>query len=334
MSERVVVTGAAGFIGSHVVDALLARGDTVLGIDNFDPFYREEVKRANVEAALVNPRFTLVEADIRDDAGMRRALGEFRPEIVLHFAAKAGVRPSIADPAGYADVNVRGTAVILEAARQAGTTRVVAASSSSVYGNSSQPPFREDDAAVQPVSPYAATKRAAELVCESHAQLYPEARVISLRLFTVYGPRQRPDLAIHKFTRLMLAGSPVPFFGDGSDSRDYTFIGDILQGILGAVERTRSVSLRHEIFNLGESATTTLSELVTLLEQATGCRAILDRQPAQLGDVRRTCADISRARALLGYRPGVAVAEGVRQFVSWYRAMNGPDVARRASGIR
>lgn len=333
MAERVLVTGAAGFIGSHVVDALLARGDRVIGLDNFDPFYDVAVKRRNLSAAQAQPGFHLFEGDVRDPDAVERAIAAAEPEVIVHLAARAGVRPSIEAPALYADVNVTGTTVVLEAARAAGVSRLVVASSSSVYGDDSSPPFRESETAVQPVSPYAATKRSAELVCECYAGLYPALRIISLRFFTVYGPRQRPDLAIHKFTRLISSGAPIPFFGDGSQSRDYTYITDILLGVIGAVDRTRGTGPGHEIFNLGESATTTLTELVALIERSLGSRAVLERLPAQPGDVARTFADITRARALLGYEPRVPIAEGIPRFVEWYLAEQAAATlpSRRAS---
>jgi UDP-glucuronate 4-epimerase len=319
MTERVLVTGAAGFIGSHTVDALLDRGGEVVGIDNFDPFYDPAIKRENLADALRHPGFTLETVDVRDTTAMQRVIERAAPDVIVHLAARAGVRPSIADPALYADVNVTGTTVVLEAARAAGVTRLVIASSSSVYGNGAREPFREDDPALHPVSPYAAPTRAAELVCEAYSSLYPELRIVSLRFFTVYGPRQRPDLAIHKFTRLISRGEPIPFFGDGSYSRDYTYSTDILQGVLGAIDRTGTTALRHEIYNLGESATTTLSELVALIEAAVGRPARLDRLPAQPGDVTRTFADISRARAALGYSPSVPIRDGIPLFVDWFR---------------
>ncbi|HEX6534974.1 MAG TPA: GDP-mannose 4,6-dehydratase [Gemmatimonadaceae bacterium] len=320
MTERVLVTGAAGFIGSHLVDALLARGCAVTGLDNLDPFYDPAVKRENLADAGAHPAFELVEGDVRDADLVGALVARVRPDAIVHLAARAGVRPSIEQPASYADVNVRGTTVVLEAARAARISRLVVASSSSVYGDSSRPPFREDDPAIRPVSPYAATKRAGELLCETFSTLEPWMRIISLRFFTVYGPRQRPDLAIHKFTRLIDAGCPIPFFGDGSTSRDYTYITDILGGVLGAIDRTREVPVRHEIINLGESATTTLSELVTHIEQALGRRAVLEHHPPQPGDVRCTYADITRARTLLGYAPAVPVREGIPRFVAWFRS--------------
>jgi UDP-glucuronate 4-epimerase len=331
VSERALVTGAAGFIGSHVVDTLLERGWSVTGLDNFDSFYDPAVKRANLDAASRHERFRLIEGDVRDLALMRRAVEESEPDVVIHLAARAGVRPSIEQPTLYAEVNVGGTAAVLEAAIRGGVRRLVVASSSSVYGDSATAPFKESDPALQPVSPYAATKRAAELICECWAALAPRARIISLRFFTVYGPRQRPDLAIHKFTRLLLADRPIPFFGDGESSRDYTYITDILDGVLGAVSRTADGGGGHEIFNLGESATTSLSELVRLLEEATEKRAVLERLPAQQGDVRRTFADISLARAALGYAPSIPVREGIPRFVKWYKEQAGRHATSAAA---
>lgn len=319
MSERILVTGAAGFIGSHAVEALLARGHTVTGVDNFDPFYDEAIKRRNLAGAATNRRFSLVEADIRDVPAMREALSAASPEVIVHLAARAGVRPSIADPVLYADVNVTGTAVLLETAKALGIRRFVFASSSSVYGNDATPPFRESEPAIRPVSPYAATKRGAELLCETFAALEREMRIISLRFFTVYGPRQRPDLAIHKFTRLIWEGKPIPFFGDGTFSRDYTYVTDTVTGVVGAVDRSATMRPGHEIYNLGESATTTLNELVRLLEAAIGKQAELQRLPEQPGDVRRTFADVSRAREALGYAPSVPIEKGIPMFVDWFR---------------
>ena len=319
MSEKIVVTGAAGFIGSHVVDALLKRGDTVVGIDNFDTFYDPDIKRANLADAMLHPSFELVEADVRDAPAMRRVIDAFHPDAIVHLAARAGVRPSIQDPALYAAVNVLGTTVVLDAARAAKVSRLIVASSSSVYGDDATPPFREDEPAIMPTSPYAATKRAAELMCGTYAGLCAWMRIISLRFFTVYGPRQRPDLAIHSFTRRIIAGEPVPFFGDGTAERDYTYISDTVQGVLGAIDRTRTSAPGHEIFNLGESAVTSLSALVRLIESAVGRKAVLERLPAQPGDVRRTLADISKARTHLGYAPSVQVGDGIPRFVAWFR---------------
>ena len=327
MAERVLVTGAAGFIGSHLVDALLARGDRVLGVDNFDDFYDPAIKRANIAGARCSSAFTMAEADVRDPAALGAAMDEIEPDVVVHMAARAGVRPSIAAPALYADVNVRGTAALLDAARARGISRVVVASSSSVYGNASRVPFSEDDAAISPVSPYAATKRAAELLCETFAGLEPRLRIVSLRFFTVYGPRQRPDLAIHKFAALISSGRPIPVYGDGSSSRDYTYVTDTVQGVLGAIERTRDPAVRHEVYNLGESQTTTLSELIALLEDALGRKATIDRLPPQAGDVSCTFADISRARDTLGYAPAVPIRDGIPRFVAWFRDTAGRGAA-------
>lgn len=327
MAERVLVTGAAGFIGSHVVDALLARGDRVLGVDNFDDFYDPAVKRANVAQACRSTAFTMVDADVRDAAAITRAIETIKPDVIVHLAARAGVRPSIAAPAVYADVNVRGTAVVLEAARAAGIQRVVFASSSSVYGNASRVPFSESDAAIQPVSPYAATKRAAELLCETFTELEPRLRIVSLRFFTVYGPRQRPDLAIHKFASLISSGRPIPVYGDGSSSRDYTYVTDTVQGVLAAIDRTRRSDVRHELFNLGESQTTTLAQLIALLEDALGREATIERLPPQPGDVLCTFADISRARDTLGYAPMVPIQDGIPRFVAWFRDTAGRGAA-------
>ena len=327
MAERVLVTGAAGFIGSHLVDALLARGDRVLGVDNFDDFYDPAIKRANIAGARCSSAFTMAEADVRDPAALGAAMDTIEPDVVVHMAARAGVRPSIAAPALYADVNVRGTAALLDAARARGISRAVVASSSSVYGNASRVPFSEDDAAISPVSPYAATKRAAELLCETFAGLEPRLRIVSLRFFTVYGPRQRPDLAIHKFAALISSGRPIPVYGDGSSSRDYTYVTDTVQGVLGAIERTRDHEVRHEVYNLGESQTTTLSELIALLEDALGRKAMIDRLPPQAGDVSCTFADISRARDTLGYAPAVPIRDGIPRFVAWFRDTAGRGAA-------
>ncbi|HEY3583595.1 MAG TPA: NAD-dependent epimerase/dehydratase family protein [Casimicrobiaceae bacterium] len=322
-----LVTGAAGFIGSHLVDALLARGDRVLGVDNFDDFYDPAIKRANIAGARCSSAFTMAEADVRDPAALGAAMDEIEPDVVVHMAARAGVRPSIAAPALYADVNVRGTAALLDAARARGISRVVVASSSSVYGNASRVPFSEADAAISPVSPYAATKRAAELLCETFAGLEPRLRIVSLRFFTVYGPRQRPDLAIHKFAALISSGRPIPVYGDGSSSRDYTYVTDTVQGVLGAIERTRDPAVRHEVYNLGESQTTTLRELIALLEDALGQKATIDRLPPQAGDVSCTYADISRARDTLGYAPAVPIRDGIPRFVAWFRDTAGRGAA-------
>jgi len=317
---RVLVTGAAGFIGSHVAERLVARGDEVVGLDNFDAFYPRAVKEANVAALCRGPRFRLVEGDIRDATVVADLV---TPETVtVHLAARAGVRPSLEEPAVYASVNIEGTAVLLEAARRAGARRFVFGSSSSVYGDTAPVPFSEEWPALLPISPYAATKRAGELLCATFVQLYG-LRVIALRFFTVYGPRQRPDLAIHKFTRLIAAGRAVPFFGDGASERDYTYIDDIVAGVLAAVDWTAAPESALEIVNLGESRTTRLDALVALIARAVGREARLERLPAQPGDVRRTCADVRKAARILGYRPATTVEDGIPRFVRWFEEAHG-----------
>ncbi len=314
MTQTVFITGVAGFIGSHVAEALLRRGEAVVGLDNFDPFYARAIKERNLAALAAYPGFRFVEGDIRDPAALERWGSGRRPDALIHLAAKAGVRPSVADPAGYADVNVLGTVRVLSFARDRAVPRVLFASSSSVYGGNEKVPFSEDDRVDRPVSPYAATKRAGELLCQTFAHLYG-MNVASLRLFTVYGPRQRPEMAIHKFTRLIFEGKEIGLFGDGASRRDYTYIDDIVAGVLGAL----SAPPGHRIYNLGESATISLSDLLSLLEKATGLPAKRRFLPLQPGDVAVTHADISRARAEIGYDPKTPVAEGVEKFVVWFR---------------
>jgi UDP-glucuronate 4-epimerase len=305
--KRVLVTGGAGFIGSHLVKALIDRGDEVTIVDNFDPFYPERLKRRGLDA-----RARLVQADIRDQDAMHRAFAESRPEKVVHLAALAGVRPSLERPDAYMDVNARGTACVLEAARGAGTRRFVLGGSSSVYGAHAQAPFRETARIDSPESPYAASKVASEVLARTFHNLYG-IEVAALRFFTVYGPRQRPDLAIHKFSRRMLAGQPLPFFGDGSSRRDYTWIDDIISGVLAACD----VPLAFDTLNLGGAHTTSLAELVALLEEALGVPAILDRQPAQPGDMPLTSADVTHSGQVLGYAPRTPIQAGVRKFAAW-----------------
>ncbi|MGE0592983.1 MAG: NAD-dependent epimerase/dehydratase family protein [Vicinamibacterales bacterium] len=312
--SHVLVTGGAGFIGSHLTDALLRQGCRVTAIDSFDPFYPREVKERNIEAHRPNPAWRLVEADIRDLSALRANLdGGF--DAVVHLAARAGVRPSIADPVGYLDVNVVGTQNLLELAREWGTPQFVFASSSSVYGVNPRVPWRESDAVLQPISPYASTKVSGELLGHVYSHLYG-IRFIALRFFTVYGPRQRPDLAIHKFARLLLAGRPVPLFGDGTTRRDYTYIDDIVQGIVGALRYTGSP---YEVINLGNNETVTLLDLVRGLEHALGVQAAIEWLPEQPGDVPQTWASVDRARSLLGYDPRTSYAEGVVAFADWLR---------------
>lgn len=310
---NLLVTGGAGFIGSHLVDRLLADGHTVAVVDNFDPFYEAEVKEANIAGHLEQPNYTLHRLDIRDFDGLRRELaGGY--DCIVHLAAKAGVRPSIEDPIAYQEVNVRGTQNLLELAREWQTPQFIFASSSSVYGVNPNVPWREDDYVLQPISPYAGTKVSGELLGHVYSHLYG-IRFIGLRFFTVYGPRQRPDLAIHKFTRLISEGKPVPFFGDGSTSRDYTFVADTVAGIVGAIHYRKTP---YEVINLGNDATVTLAEMVQAIEEAVGKKADLNKQPDQPGDVPRTWASIDKARNLLGYSPQVPFREGIGRFAEWY----------------
>lgn len=310
----VLVTGAAGFIGSHLTDTLLARGDEVVGVDEFNDYYPPALKRANVAHALTNDRFTLHEIDICNEQALRDVFEKTTPEVVVHLAARAGVRPSLKDPNLYHRVNAIGSQYILDACRDFDVGHLVFASSSSVYGGSAQVPFTEADPVMRPVSPYAATKRANELMAHVYHHVYG-LNVTMLRFFTVYGPRQRPDMAIHKFTTAILQGKPIPMFGDGSMLRDYTYIDDIIQGVVCAVDKP----FGYEIFNLGESKTTRLDELVTLIEKHTGKKAVIERHPEQAGDVLVTYADISHARAHLGYAPQIDMDEGIKRFVAWRR---------------
>ncbi|HOK66128.1 MAG TPA: GDP-mannose 4,6-dehydratase [Anaerohalosphaeraceae bacterium] len=309
---RVLVTGAAGFIGSHLCQRLIAEGYSVVGVDNFDPFYEPAVKRRNLADLLKSNRFELKEGDIRDAAFLEAAADG--SDAVVHLAAKAGVRPSIEDPLGYADVNVRGTAAVLESARKNKIRTVLFASSSSVYGNSSRIPFSEDDPVNEPVSPYAATKKAGEMLCRTYHHLYG-MHIFCLRFFTVYGPRQRPDLAIHKFARLIEAGRPVPIYGDGSAERDFTYIDDIIDGTVSALKACRGFA----VYNLGDSCPVRLDDLVSALEEALNKRAERRFLPPQPGDVIRTCADIRKAAEDLGYCPKTSLKEGLARFVQWMR---------------
>ncbi len=313
---RVLLTGAAGFIGSHLVQALTDRGDEVVGIDNFDPFYPRGMKERNLQEVGAHPEFCFYELDMLDVGAVARLL---TPEtIIVHLAAKAGVRPSIADPVGYARANVAGTAAILEAARQAGTSRIVFGSSSSVYGDSTPVPFREDAIAIEPVSPYAATKRAGELLVSSLAPLLG-FRVASLRFFTVFGPRQRPDLAIHAFARRMAQGQPLTLFGNGTQARDYTYSDDIVSGIVAAVDWTATAPVGMDIFNLGGSRPVPLGTLVAELSTALKIEPEIRWAPMQPGDVQLTCADPAKSARVLGFEPKVSFAEGIRRFATWFQ---------------
>ena len=307
--KTILITGAAGFIGSGLTDRLIERGDTVVGVDEFNDYYDPRLKRANLAGAMACPRFSLHELDICDEAGLRTAFDAARPDVVVHLAARAGVRPSLKDPCLYHRVNVIGSQHVLDACRDYGPSHLVFASSSSVYGGCTDVPFRETLPVDRPISPYAATKRMNELMGHVYSHVYG-LNVTMLRFFTVYGPRQRPDMAIHTFAELIEAGKPVPMFGDGSTARDYTYIDDILDGVVKAIDKP----FRFEIFNLGESRTTTLRELIGLVAQALGKSARIEQFPLQPGDVEITCADIAKAKAMLGYNPQIAIEEGLRRF--------------------
>jgi UDP-glucuronate 4-epimerase len=310
-----LVTGGAGFIGSHVCERLLAEGHAVWSLDDLNDFYDPALKRANLnELRARGGRFTSVEADLTDARAVERLCHEVRFDQIIHLAARAGVRPSLEHPALYQRVNVEGTVHLLESARRNGVKKITIASSSSVYGVNSKVPFSESDPIFSAISPYAASK----LACEALGHVYHHVYgldVVMLRLFTVYGPRQRPDLAIHKFARLIDAGKPIPVFGDGSTARDYTYVSDTVDGVMACTRR----EFGFEVFNLGESRTVTLSRLIELLEAALGRKAIVDRLPPQPGDVPITFADISKARERLEYRPTIPIEEGIPRFVEWFR---------------
>lgn len=319
MSERIVVTGAAGFIGSHVCERLVAAGHDVVGLDNFDPFYARAVKERNLAALRGASRFRFAEGDVVKDA-----LPLEGAAAVIHLAARPGVRPSLEDPAGYCEANVTGTARVLDQVRRAGIERVVFGSSSSVYGVGTPAPFAEDAVAATPISPYAATKRAGELLAHAFAHLYG-TRIACLRFFTVYGPRQRPDLAIHRMTALARRGEPVRMFGDGSSERDYTYITDCVDGIVAALGWTarRDGGGEARAFNIGGGSRLRLDRLIELIGRTVGRPVRLEHHPEQPGDVPLTAADLRRSGAELGYRPAVGIEEGLRRFVDWYEETHG-----------
>jgi len=319
-SQRVLLTGGAGFIGSHVAEALLRRGVQLWILDNLDIFYSPEWKRANLEDLRRAGTYEFADVDIRALALLRRHFESARPDIVIHLAARVGVSPSIEQPHLYEQVNVAGTLNLLEMCRQLKVRKFIFGSSSSVYGATSQLPFSENQVELRPISVYAATKLSGEMLCYTYAHLFA-LPVICLRFFSVYGPRQRPDLAIHKFTRLIEAGKPVPIFGDGSAGRDYTWVDDIVAGVMSAVdyEPQPDGGAPFEIFNLGNSHPVTLTEMAALLERITGRTAILKQNPLQPGYAPLTWADISKAGRLLDYRPAMRLEEGLARFVAWYR---------------
>jgi UDP-glucuronate 4-epimerase len=313
--KNILVTGGAGFIGSHLIDALLELNFNVICIDNFDPFYDQSVKLKNLEVALKTEKFILLRADICDKNALAECFNKFEVEVVVHLAAKAGVRPSIADPDSYYATNVIGTLNLLEAMKNHNVSKMIFATSSSVYGNNTKVPFSEADSVDSPISHYAATKKAGELLCHVYHHLYG-FHIYCMRFFTVFGPRQRPDLAIHKFTNLILNNQKIPIFGDGSTSRDYTYVDDIIDGLLSAIESIKGF----EIINLGESRTITLNYMIEVLEEALGRKSEKSYFPMEPGDVMSTFADISKAKNLLGYNPSWSFENGIRNFVDWKKS--------------
>ncbi|MCP4377454.1 MAG: SDR family NAD(P)-dependent oxidoreductase [bacterium] len=313
---RILVTGAAGFIGSHTSARLIADGHDVVGLDNFDPFYDRKTKESNLRELLAADNFQFIEADIRDHDRMAELFAEHAPlDAVLHLAARAGVRPSIQDPVGYEQVNIAGTLNLLQAAiSQTSVPKFIFASSSSVYGNNQKVPFSETDPVDNPISPYAATKKACELICHTYHHLY-QLPVTCLRFFTVFGPRQRPDLAINKFAKLIMAGQPIEMFGDGTTSRDYTYIDDIVAGVLAAIDRCSG----YEIINLGSKHPITLTDMIATVSGACGREAIIQTKPMQPGDVNQTFADVEKAARLLDYKPTTPFAQGVTNQVQWLK---------------
>src|SRR5690606_31886184 len=315
-TRDILITGGAGFIGSHLVDRLLSENAwRITVVDDLNDFYAPEIKRRNITEHLRLPDYKFIEADIRGAAAMRDVVSSGGFDTIAHLAARAGVRPSLSEPKLYAETNINGTLNLLELAREFGIKQFVFGSSSSVYGINEKVPFAEDDRIHQPISPYAATKAAGELLCHTYSHLY-DIRTVCLRFFTVYGARIRTALAIHKFAKLINEGKPIQVFGDGTTRRDYTYIDDIMQGVRAAINYDASI---HECFNLGESQTVELRELILLIEDSLGKKAVIDRQPMQPGDVPITFADISKSRRLLGYEPRTKIADGIPKFVEWFR---------------
>lgn len=314
---KILVTGAAGFIGSHLSERVIRKEAFIIGLDNFDSFYSRKIKETNIANLPPNNNFKLIEGDIRDKSCIESILQKNKLDVIVHLAAKVGVRPSIQDPMSYQDVNINGTIVMLEAARKFGVKKFIFASSSSVYGNNKKVPFSESDNVDFPISPYAATKKAGELLCHTYSYLY-DIDITCLRYFTVYGPRQRPDLAIHKFSRLIEAGQPIPVFGDGSMQRDFTYIDDIIDGTMAAINNCHG----YEIYNLGESRPIRLDKLIFEIEKALGKKAVINRLPMQPGDIYKTYADLTKAKKELGYEPKTDLSVGLTKFVKWLRANN------------
>lgn len=324
MASHILVTGGAGFIGSHLCARLCSIGQRVTSLDNFDEFYAPAVKHENIQRLLAQPeaasRLTFRQGDIRDHAFLRHLFQEEPIDLIIHLAARAGVRPSIEQPILYGEINIQGTLNLLECCREFQVQQFLFGSSSSVYGARTKGPFSEEDDVSNPVSPYAATKRAGELVCYTYSHLY-RMRIACLRFFTVYGPNQRPDLAIHKFARLMAAGAPIPVYGDGTSQRDYTYVDDIVDGITRAWEWLQRGNMSqglYGIFNLGGSNPVPLLELIRLLETSLGYAAHIDWQPAQPGDVPITFADLRKSQSILGYNPQIDIATGIHRFAEWF----------------
>lgn len=313
-----LITGGAGFIGSHLADYLLNEGNKVIVIDNFNEFYNPKIKENNIRQNINNPNYKLERIDIRNKKDIDRVFKENKIDNIMHLAAMAGVRPSIENPILYQEVNCLGSQNILEAMKEYGVKNIVFASSSSVYGNTKKVPFKETDIVDYAISPYAATKKANEVMTHVYHKLF-DFNVIMLRFFTVYGERQRPDLAINKFTRLIMEGKPIPVFGDGTTSRDYTYVKDIIDGIIKSLKYVEEHENVYEILNLGESEPITLSQMISTIEEVLGKKAIIDRKPMQPGDVNRTYADITKAKKLIGYCPQTSFKEGITNFVNWYK---------------
>lgn len=330
-----LITGASGFIGSRLAKSLIKLGNKVINIDNFNDYYSTEIKIKNVLESINNTvdttndieklmnisnsdNYTLEYVDIRDSISLKRIFSDNKIDTIIHLAAMAGVRPSIEDPMLYEDVNIKGTMNILECCKEFGVSKFVMASSSSVYGNNKEVPFKETDVVDFAISPYAATKKSCEVIGHTYHHLY-NIDMAMLRFFTVYGPGQRPDLAIHKFTRMILDNEPIPFFGDGNTMRDYTFIDDIIDGVIKSVKFVEDSSNVYEIFNLGESRTISLKKMVTTIENALGKKAIINKLPMQPGDVDKTYADITKAKELIGYNPTTEFEDGIKEFVKWYK---------------
>lgn len=319
--QNYLITGVAGFIGSHVAERLLEQDVCVIGVDNFCDFYNPAIKKQNIQSLEKSENFILEQVDIRDKKQLQQIFYKYQPTVVIHLAAMAGVRPSIAQPQLYNDVNIAGTLNVLEAMKQFGVDKLVFASSSSVYGNNKKVPFAEVDNVDKAISPYAATKKSCEILAHTYHHLY-KMDMILLRFFTVYGERQRPDLAIHKFTKMIFAETPIPFYGDGTTRRDYTYIKDIVDGVEKSIRYVKENNSVYEILNLGESKTISLKEMVETISEVVGKKAIINQLPMQPGDVKQTYADISKAQKMIGYAPTMDFRKGIERFVAWYKKEN------------